>query len=462
MLMRYFSLIAAATLAFSTATATAQTGMLPKSVKSMVKALLRGGAAEAVNSDAGFGNMNASTTKPSHMSSYVNAGGTWKFVSTTKTEYNKKGYVTATETTGAEGNTKVEYTYDDALDGFVTKTTSYTWDETSKSWTKPVVTSQVELTKNSKGRVTKEIVYTYDEDTKTLEKDMEINFEYALIGGKLYKISSTFTRQSNDGQDVSFPVSIIILKWHKYNENKLFNFSLNDIKNGFMSDSDNQIESATVTISMPIKETNIPITGTIKGTYEDDKTITEVSMSALGQDMAKTVTTVNITDQYGSTETTVNMESMGENVLTTKTVSTNNEHGDCIKMETSTTASESLGDIMGDISDDGSADDLNQSLTFDYEYYTLPDNSVLKKSMTTNTKDKLTNEYKPTAKVDYWGYTDYESGATGIESVYKNNSKAQNKAIYSINGEKLNNIPVDTKKSVYIIKEDGKTIKIAK
>lgn len=457
--MRYFSFFAAAVLTCSTATA--QTRMSMTNVKSIVKTLLHGGIAKADNNGS-FDNMNAATTKPTLTTDYVYEGNTWKFSSTTKTEYNKNGYVTATETTGTEGMERVEYTYDDTLDGFVTKTTSFSWDETSKSWTNPIVTSQIELTKNDKGRVTKEIVYSYDEDTKTMEKEMEVDFEYALIGGKLYKISTTIEEEGDDGENISIPVSVTILKWHKYNENKLFSFSLDDLESGFLSDSDNQIESATMTMTMPIMGTNLPINGTIKGTYDDKKTTMEVNMLALGQSLLKMVATVDITDQYGSSETNISMDSMGQNMLTAKTVSTNNEHGDCIKTETSGTTSEGLGDIIGDASDDISSDDLNQSITYDYEYNTLPDNSVLRKSMTTNVMDKTTNEYKPTTKVDYWGYIDYVSGTTGIENITRNSNKTQNKAVYSINGEKMENIPSTTEKRVYILKEGSKTIKIAK
>ena len=109
-----------------------------------------------------------------------------------------------------------------------------------------------------------------------------------------------------------------------------------------------------------------------------------------------------------------------------------------------------------------SADDLNQSITYDYEYYTLPDNSVLKKSMTTNMKDKNTNEYKPTAKVEYWGYIDYASETTGIQDTTQDSSRTQNKAIYGINGEKVDNIPSNSEKRIYILKEGERTIKIAK
>ncbi len=458
--MKYFSFFAVAALTFSTTSATAQTRMSIMNVKSAIKALLNGRVAKA-DYDGNFANMNSATTKPTHTTDYVYEDNAWKFSSTTKTEYNQKGYVTATETTGADKTERVEYSYDDSLDGFVTKTTSYSWDEASKSWTNPIVTSEVELTKNNKGRVTKEIVYTYDEETKSMEKEMEVDFEYAIISGKLNKISTTIEEEGDDGENISIPVSVTILKWHKYNENKLFSFSLDNME-GFLSDGDNQIESATLTMTMPIMGMNLPINGTVKGTYEETKTNMEVNMTALGQSLMKMVMTVNITDKYGSSETDISMDSMGQNALTAKTVSTNNEHGDCIKTETSGTTSGDLGDIAGDVSASISADDLNQSITYDYEYYTLPDNSVLKKSMTTNMKDKNTNEYKPTAKVEYWGYIDYASETTGIQNTTQDSSRTQNKAIYGINGEKVDNIPSNSEKRIYILKEGERTIKIAK
>lgn len=458
--MKYFSFFAVAALTFSTTSATAQTRMSIMNVKSAIKALLNGRVAKA-DYDGNFANMNSATTKPTHTTDYVYEDNAWKFSSTTKTEYNQKGYVTATETTGADKTERVEYSYDDSLEGFVTKTTSYSWDEASKSWTNPIVTSEVELTKNNKGRVTKEIVYTYDEDTKTMEKEMEVDFEYALISGKLNKISTTIEEEGDDGENISIPVSVTILKWHKYNENKLFSFSLDNME-GFLSDGDNQIESATLTMTMPIMGMNLPINGTVKGTYEETKTNMEVNMTALGQSLMKMVMTVNITDQYGSSETDICMDSMGQNALTAKTVSTNNEHGDCIKTETSGTTSGDLGDIAGDVSASISADDLNQSITYDYEYYTLPDNSVLKKSMTTNMKDKTSGEYKPTAKIDYWGYIDYASETTGIQNTTQDSSRTQNKAIYSINGDKVDNIPSNSEKRIYILKEGERTIKVAK
>lgn len=215
--MKYFSFFAVAALTLSTTSATAQTRMSIMNVKSAIKALLNGRVAKA-DYDGNFANMNSATTKPTHTTDYVYEDNAWKFSSTTKTEYNQKGYVTATETTGADKTERVEYSYDDSLDGFVTKTTSYSWDEASKSWTNPIVTSEVELTKNNKGRVTKEIVYTYDEDTKSMEKEMEVDFEYAIISGKLNKISTTIEEEGDDGENISIPVSVTILKWHKYNE----------------------------------------------------------------------------------------------------------------------------------------------------------------------------------------------------------------------------------------------------
>ena len=305
--MKYFSFFAVAALTFSTTSATAQTRMSIMNVKSAIKALLNGRVAKA-DYDGNFANMNSATTKPTHTTDYVYEDNAWKFSSTTKTEYNQKGYVTATETTGADKTERVEYSYDDSLDGFVTKTTSYSWDEASKSWTNPIVTSEVELTKNNKGRVTKEIVYTYDEETKSMEKEMEVDFEYAIISGKLNKISTTIEEEGDDGENISIPVSVTILKWHKYNENKLFSFSLDNME-GFLSDGDNQIESATLTMTMPIMGMNLPINGTVKGTYEETKTNMEVNMTALGQSLMKMVMTVNITDKYGSSETDISMDS---------------------------------------------------------------------------------------------------------------------------------------------------------
>ena len=311
--------------------------------------------------------------------------------------------------------------------------------------------AKTELTRDDKGRVTKETVYAYDEDTKTLEKETEIEFGYALISGQMNSMKMTMTTEDETGNDMTIPVTLTILKWHSYNPNKLFTLPLDDMDPSAMFGSDNLIESAT--LSMTIQ--NIPVTGTIKGEYTETSSTINFSIPLMQMSMK---TTMTITDSYGSNKTEMTMDMMGQNVMSSTITNTNNEHGDCIKTVSEGTTAEGLP-----FADEEDADlDLNQTMTFDYEYTTLSDNKVLKSSMVTNVLDKKTNEMKPTAKVTYDLYTDYLTGTTGIGSIHKNTSTSEINAVYGINGVRMDKLPQGGEKGVYIIKNADRTIKVMK
>lgn len=451
--MKYSSFLAAAAIAAITPQATqAQVSNAFPKVNKILKQLF--------SSDVCRSGMSAtdgtsqSTTKPCHTTTYAYDNGNWQQAAVTKTEYNTKGNTTATETVSAEGKTRTEYTYDDTYQDLVTKTTSYSWDETAATWTSPVVTSQTELTKNDKGRVTKEIEYVYDEDSKQLVKEAEINFGYSLISGQMNSIKLNISEEEDDGTVTEIPVTITILKWHNYNADKLFSFSLDDMGASTIDGTDNQIENATISMSIP--NVPIPLTGTIKGKYEDKtRTMTFDLMSMLTM-----TTTMNITDDYGSNETTIDMEMNGKSIMNSTVKNTNNEHGDCIKTET--TGSGSGIDLTADTDDSDTKIDLNQTVTYDYEYTTLPDNSVVKQSMVTNVLDKTTNQLVPTTKITFDQYIDYVTGVTGIGGIHSDAVRSEISGIYSINGTKVDNIPTTANKELYIVNKEGKTIKVAK
>ncbi len=423
-------------------------------VNKIFKSLLLRNALKTDADGMNFDGLNVNTTKASRTTTYLYYNGNWNKQLSTKKEYNTKGYTTVTETQSEKEYTKLENTYDDILEGFVTKTTSYTWDKATSTWINPIVISQVDLTRDKKGRVTKKITYAYDEDTKELVKEAEVNYGYSIITGQMNSIKMTISEEE-EGTETNIPMTITIQKWHNYNANKLFDYSIDDFGANNINDKDNQIESGTVTMTIG----NIPFTGTIKGEYTDTSssfTFDIISMMSINSKM-------NITDSYGSSETTISMDMAGTNIMSSTIKNTNNEHGDCIRTEsTGTTNSDSdLFNVYSDFDDSDIDTDLNQTLTYDYEYYTLPDNNVMRKSMVMNILDKTSNEFKPTTKTTYDEYTDYVSKATGINSI-KNAGNGQINGIYSINGYKLDKLPNSTSRSVYIIKESGKTKKVIK
>lgn len=452
--MKRFTLLSiAAAAAMAATTASAQTFNAPKAFTSKVKAAIAKVIKKeyAIVGAANTNGMNLSTTLPAQTTTYSYANGSWQKENTTKTEYNAKGYATATETEEAGAKTRVVYEYDDKLEGFATKATLYSWDETTSTWTNPVVAEQVELERDSKGRVTKETVYVYDDDTKALKKESEADFEYSLLTGKLSTLSTTIEDDS-EGTAVSVPLKLTILKWYKYDENKLFNFNGESLNGDILEDKDNLIESATLTMTMA----GMPITGTLKGTYTDNSEKMEVSLMGIINMTFSTTTT----DAYGSFKEEISMnygnETMGETIT-----ATNNEYGDCVRVETTEIGGgEASTQALGDINIDDV--DMNQVITMDYEYLSTSTAGVLKKSMTVNSVDKETGTPTPTQKVTYDEYVDYVSGTTGIGSVRKNTATSQNKAVYGVDGTFSGKSLNKNFKGVYIVKEGDKTYKIAR
>lgn len=434
-------------------TASAQTFNVPRTFTSRVKATI----SKAIKKEYGIvgsantSGMSLSTTLPAQTTTYAYANGGWQKESTTKTEYNAKGYTTATETEVAGKKTRLVYEYDDKLEGFATKATQYSWDEGTSTWTNPVVAEQVELERDSKGRVTKETIYVYDEDSKELKKESEAEFGYSLLSGKMNSISTTIEDDS-EGTAVSVPLKLTIVKWYKYNENKLFNFTGESLNGGMLEDQDNLIEDATLTMTMQ----NMPVTGTLKGTYTDTSEKMEVSLMGM-LNMTFTTTT---TDAYGSYKEEITTSMFGQTTGQTITA-TNNEYGDCVRVETAEVGGgEEQTQALGDIDIDDI--DMNQVITMDYEYLSASEAGVLKKSMTVNSVDKETGEATPTQKVTYDEYVDYVSGATGIGLIRQNAAQSQNKAVYGVDGAFSGKSLAKDAKGVYIVKEGDKTYKVAR
>lgn len=470
MTMKYHRFLLAAALALPVTAAEAQTTSVHLQAKQIIQSFLNGNMTRNTPANLAPEGMNPSTTKPCQTTTYTYTGTDWKQQATTKTEYDSKGHVTATEIRGDDSNTRTEYTYDGTLDGFVTKTVSYSWDEASASWTSPVTTSSIELTKDGKGRVVKETVYAYDRETDTLEKESEIEFGYSLLTGRMNSISTTISSEDDNGNVTETPVKITIIKWYRYNADKLFNFSLDNLGTDMLNDTDNLIESATVSTSFQ----NFPIVGTLNGKYTDTSSSLTLELPFMNQTLIKMQVAVNTTDAYGSNESNISMNVMGTDILTATVKNTNNEHGDCIKTETS--GSMANGGDWGvgtglkrapttglDWGNDSVFNlNLNQTLTYDYVYETLSDNLVLKKSVVTNLLDKTSQAYVPTLKTTYDEYIDYVSGITGIKDIKKEAGRSDINGVYGLNGVRMGNSTTGMKKGLYIIKENGMTRKVIK
>ncbi|MFW5553124.1 MAG: hypothetical protein ACOCNA_05885 [Prevotella pectinovora] len=190
--MKRIVLISSAIMALGTITASAQMPKLNAGIMSKIKSAM----AKVIKKESTIvGNvattgMDLKTTRPCKTTSYDYVNGAWQWDETTQTEYNSKGYVTATVTEDGDGKIRTENTYDDKLDGFVTKVTEYTWDAATSTWTNPTVVMSVELTRDEKGHVTKETIYSLDKDTKTLVNEGEYNFVYDSKTGELYSLST--------------------------------------------------------------------------------------------------------------------------------------------------------------------------------------------------------------------------------------------------------------------------------
>lgn len=459
--MKQLNLFVAASLLLSATAAQAQTLPVFKADR-IVKAFILNHATPRQASGLDMTGMDILTTKACHTTTYTYTGSDWQQQATTQTEYNTKGYVTATEIRGKDKDQRTEYTYDDTLEGLVTKTVAYTWDAATSTWTDSVTTARIDLTRDGKGRVSKETVYAYDEDSKTLEKVSEVEFGYSILTGKLNSVSTTLNSEDEQGNTVSIPVKVTILKWYKYDANKLFNFSMDNLGASLLDDKDNMIESATVTMTY----NSIPLTGTISGKYTDTTSDLTFELPFMTQTVMKMQASVNVTDNYGSNKSTINIDMMGNNVLTATVTNTNNEHGDCIKTETSGTGNDDFdfgtdnGFDFGTDPDLGLDLDMNQSLTYNYEYYELPDNKTLKKSVVTNVLDKNTQTFRPTLKTTYDQYVDYVSGVTHIEGINENVRRSDTNGVYSLNGIKTDSYTASGKKGLYIVKEGGKTKKV--
>ena len=96
-------------------------------------------------------------------------------------------------TEDGDGKIRTENTYDDKLDGFVTKVTEYTWDAATSTWTNPTVVMSVELTRDEKGHVSSEEIYILNEETNKLEREGNFSFTYNTETGILEYVLNSAT-----------------------------------------------------------------------------------------------------------------------------------------------------------------------------------------------------------------------------------------------------------------------------
>lgn len=464
--MKRIVLISSAMMALGTITASAQMPKLNAGIMSKIKSAM----AKVIKKESTIvGNvattgMDLKTTRPCKTTSYDYVNGAWQWDDTTQTEYNSKGYVTATVTEDGDGKIRTENTYDDKLDGFVTKVTEYTWDAATSTWTNPTVVMSVELTRDEKGHVSSEEIYILNEETNKLEREGNFSFTYNTETGILEYVSTYLEIEDEEtGKNTTLPVTLNIKKWYKYNENKLFTFDLDNIED-LLNNRDNMIERAIMSVT--INEFAVPVI--ITGEYTENKSTINFGVIM----MTGSVSNEKL-DDYGSNVTTIKIDENEGNSMTQTITKTNNEHGDCIKVvseesnTTNTTGAKAAG--IGDIDTDM---DGNYTLTMDYEYlettskpaydFMTGNNGFIKKSMVVNRLDAQTNTFSPIQKVTYDEYVDYVSGATGIDKVTENASENPNKTFYRLDCTKVGNQLNSGEKGVYIVKEGDKTYKVAK
>lgn len=442
--MRKPTLIIATSLLFSAGTIYAQGQSEYERIGSILKKIVTKNLPMPSKQDLATADMDLNTTKESKTTTYSYLNNEWKELSKNKYEYNNSGFTTATETSTYGQKKRTVNEYDDKLYGFVTQTTVYTWDKDLSEWSNPTITYSAELTRNSKGQVTKETIYTYNNDSGSLEKEVELDFKYGW-NGKLNTISTSI-----EEDNIAIPISISDIKWYKYDEDRLFSLFTSNDETTLLTDQYNMIESATV--SMTIDEFSVK--GKLKGTYSEKQSKVSLSIPILTQTLMSLEVAKSITDEYGSYELTISATTMGEEATAAKIIATNNEYGDCIKLETY--GSENDNNNVNE----ESGIDTNQIVTMDYEYYSVAENKVLKKSVITNLYDKNRQTFIPTTKVSFDEYIDYVSGTTNIRNTsYQSDA---NNAIYSINGTFLGNDIRNLPKGAYIVKKQGKTVKTIK
>lgn len=441
--MRKFTLLAlSATIAVS--------GMAQnqeKSAMNLQKAKQIAAKVMARQATAGIVAPKAVVKMPKSINQYGYDNGAWTLEAQNTYRYDSNGSLGMEERTAADKSVKVRnvYAYDSKETAFCTKHTQQVFSPaTSKTPTENVMLS-IDVKRDNKGRLVDMTKYEFSEAENKLKQTFHTTFEYGTTDMPV-KITRVDIYMNSDNVEEAQTTVFSNIEWADGFNGDLLS-SYGSTNEDMILDKANRIKNADLNISIST-ETN-SLDGTLTGTYLDNKSILDFSIIYGSVVIMQQIYNDEYLDENGSHRLSLTYNQMNSDLSGFDTQIMDytmllNEHHEELEETLRTGTSSADMEIMSSSKYENS-----------YNAETgLRDYAIISEY------DTKTKQYSPTTKLEVTKYIDVTT-VDGINGVEENSADAVN-GVYNAQGMFMGKDINSLDKGLYIVKMNGKTVKIQK
>lgn len=389
--------------------------------------------------------MKETVKMPRTINEYTYNNGDWTLEAQHSYRYDSKsGSLVMEETVANDKSYKTRnvYEYDSKETDFCTSQTQYNFTPSTSTTSTSLVVSKKVVKRDSQGRITEVTSYEYDESKNDLAMTYHNTFEYGDNGKptKMVRVSSSV---DEDNKTSIMTMTFTNIVWDTYDGNLLTAFGTSD--EDMVLDPANRIMTADLKLEFDGESQSF--NGTVTGEYTDKKSSLDIALTYGSVVVMDEKYTDEILDNNGSHCLSMDvqvMQDVSSQEFTTWLMTMTmlyNEKGEELEQTVRQ-------------GDDANSLEIQQSVKYDnsYDAETGQRTTSILSEYDTDTKT-----YKPVTKLEVVKYVD----VTAIDGVTDNaeSGKAQ---IFNAQGMFMGNNLNALSSGLYIVKQNGKSIKVNK
>lgn len=389
--------------------------------------------------------MKETAKMPRTINEYSYSNGDWTLEAQHNYRYDSKsGSLVMEEITANDKSNKVRnvYTYDEKETSFCTSETQSTFTPASSSTSTKVTVSKKDVKRDAQGRITEVSCYEYNENKNDLELTYRNTFEYGENGKptKMTRVSNT-TDENNSSSVMTMTLSNIV--WDSYDGNLLTAFGTSD--EDMVLDPANRIMTADMKLEFSGESQSFE--GTVTGEYSNNKSSLDLAVSYGSIVIMDEKYTDEILDNNGSHRLSMEVQTMDVNTqeytpwLMDMTM-LYNEKGE--ELEETVRQGTTTSDL-----------EIQQSVKYDNSY---DEETGLRTSAIISQYNSSTKTYIPVTKLEIEKYVDVVTAIDGVN----NNAVNGNAQIFNAQGMFMGNDLTTLPSGLYIVKQNGKSVKVNK
>lgn len=382
---------------------------------------------------------------PRTINQYAYDNGNWTLETQISYRYDNNGNLGMQETVAADNSYKLRsvYTYDSKETGYCTSETQYQFTPSDSKEPVSAVVGKSDVVRDAQGRVTGITNYSLDETSNELLQTYHTTFEYDGENTKPVKMVRVDIYRDDNQKEQTQTMEYQNIVWADGFDGKLLQ-AYGSSTEDMILDKANRIKSADLTLST--SESTATLDGTLTGTYLDGKSILDFSMIYGSVVIMQQIYTDEYLDNNGSHCLSLTYNQMQDDLsgFDTSIISMTQLYNDKKEELEQTLRQGTSSTNMA----------IEQSVKYDNTYNAetgLRDYAILSEY------DTATKTYSPKTKMEIVKYID----VTGIDAVAETAGNGKTE-IYNAQGMFVGNDLNALGTGLYVVKQNGKSFKVAK